>query len=131
MTAPLVVTVTLMAPGVSGVELIHVPLVPCGKPLVRNDPSIPGTAMLCTAAPEAAPKANPYCAGVADATVNVTEYAFPWPTAVQVSPEPTATRPDADEATDTVRAASATSAPHNRVTFMIYLPLHDQSRVSR
>ena len=125
LTPPVVVTVTLVDPGGSGVELTQVPLVPCGSPLVRNDPSIPGTAMLCTVTPEGAPNANPYCGGFAEARLRVTEYALPWPTAVHVSPEPTATCPEADEATDTVRATKLISATHNRAPLMISLPLQN------
>jgi hypothetical protein len=76
-TAPVVVTVTLTGPGVSRVELSHVPLAPCGRPLVRKEPSAPGTAMVRTVTPEAAPNAKPYCSGFVDATLTLTEYELP------------------------------------------------------
>jgi hypothetical protein len=117
-TAPPVVTVTLTAPGVRGVELTHVPLAPCGRPLVRNEPSTPGTAMLCTAIPDAAPTANPYCFGLADATLTVSEYEFPLPTALHESPETVLTVAVASEAGKSDSVDSPIAARHNRPTFM-------------
>jgi hypothetical protein len=85
--------------------------------------------MLRTAVPEVAPNANPYCAGFVDATLTVTEYELPWPTAVQVSPEPVATCADADEATEAVKAANPMSVPHNRITLMMFPPSSGNSRI--